>query len=226
LNQKPNALYNLAPPDSLAVKIGTKVRRQMYRLFIDTYNIGPDETLLDVGATSDQNYEYSNFMEAWYPHKDKIMAVGIDDAHFLEDIYPGMRFVRASGCHLPFAGNQFDYAHSNAVIEHVGNHAHQRLFLSELYRVARRGVCITTPNRWFPVEFHTVLPLVHWLPKRIFRSLMHLSGKSFFSREENLNLLGKSDIELLCREIQPTRYEIRGLRLGGWVSNWMIFLWK
>jgi hypothetical protein len=23
---------------------------------------------------------------------------------------------------------------------------------------------VTTPNRWFPLEVHTLLPLVHWLP--------------------------------------------------------------
>lgn len=226
MNQKPNAQYNLAHPDSLAVRIATRVRRRIFRLFIDTLNIAPEETLLDVGATSDQDYESSNYLEAWYPHKEKIMAVGIDDARFLMDVYPGVRFLRASGCHLPIADNQFDFAHSSAVIEHVGNRAHQKLFLSELYRVARRGVCITTPNRWFPVEFHTVLPLVHWFPRPIFNAFLHASGRSFFASEEHLNLLGKSDIESLCRDIQPARFEIRGVRLGGWVSNWMIFLWK
>ena len=23
---------------------------------------------------------------------------------------------------------------------------------------------VTTPNRWFPLEVHTLLPFVHWLP--------------------------------------------------------------
>ncbi len=32
--------------------------------------------------------------------------------------------------------------------------------------MSRKGLFVTTPNRWFPIEFHTVLPLVHWLPKR------------------------------------------------------------
>jgi hypothetical protein len=25
-------------------------------------------------------------------------------------------------------------------------------------------VFVTTPNRWFPLEVHTLLPFVHWLP--------------------------------------------------------------
>lgn len=226
MNHKPNAQYNLAPPDSLAVKIATRVRRRMFRHFLDTLSIAPHETLLDVGATSDQDYESSNYMEAWYPHKDKIMAVGIDNAHFLPEIYPGVRFLRANGCYLPFSHDQFDCAHSSAVIEHVGSRANQTLFLSELYRVARRGVCVTTPNRWFPVEFHTILPLVHWLPRPPFEAILRKCGRAFFASEEHLNLLGKSDLENICREVQPTRFEIQGIRLGGWVSNWMVFLWK
>ena len=35
----------------------------------------------------------------------------------------------------------------------------------ELCRVARR-VFVTTPNRWFPLDPHTLLPFAHWLPPR------------------------------------------------------------
>src|SRR5258708_4616087 len=31
-------------------------------------------------------------------------------------------------------------------------------------RVAGK-VFVTTPNRWFPLDPHTLLPLVHWLPR-------------------------------------------------------------
>ena len=34
-----------------------------------------------------------------------------------------------------------------------------------------------TPNRWFPIEFHTLLPLVHWLPPEHFRKLLVLTGR-------------------------------------------------
>ena len=39
----------------------------------------------------------------------------------------------------------------------------QRRFVHELCRVAKR-VFVTTPNRWFPIEVHTLRPFVHWLP--------------------------------------------------------------
>jgi len=58
----------------------------------------------------------------------------------------------------------FDIGFSNAVVEHVaGGREGQRRFVGELCRVARR-VYVTTPNRWFPLDPHTLLPFAHWLP--------------------------------------------------------------
>ena len=99
---KPNAQYNVAEPTSLSVRIAGQARRRMYDLFIERTSIQPFETLLDVGVTSDQTYESSNYVEAWYPYKDRITAVGIDDASFLEQQYPGLTYRRADGRRLPF----------------------------------------------------------------------------------------------------------------------------
>ncbi|TQN37956.1 methyltransferase family protein [Blastococcus colisei] len=68
-------------------------------------------------------------------------------------------------CALPFADSSFDYVVSNAVIEHVGGPERARTMLTESRRVARRGAFHTTPDRWFPVETHTQVPLLHWLPR-------------------------------------------------------------
>jgi hypothetical protein len=84
----------------------------------------------------------------------------------------------------------------------VGSVERQTRFIAECGRVASRAVFLTTPNRWFPVEFHTVLPLVHWLPKQAFRGLMRRAGREFFAAEENLNLMtSTSDV----RHRSPSR---------------------
>ena len=46
----------------------------------------------------------------------------------------------------------------------AGGRDGQRQFVAELCRVAQR-VFVTTPNRWFPLDPHTLLPFVHWLPE-------------------------------------------------------------
>lgn len=220
----PNAQYNVAGASSLPVRIAAYARRRMYEQFILKSAIRDDETVLDVGVTSDQSYEASNYLEAWYPIKSRITAVGIDDASFLESRYPGLTYRRANGMDLPFAADSFDVVHSSAVVEHVGNEANQRRFIEELARVSRRVVFITTPNRWFPVEFHTVLPLVHWLPKQKFRRLLRNTSYDFFSREENLNLLDRQDLIRLCSRLSEWDVDVEGQRLLGIPSNLLLTL--
>jgi SAM-dependent methyltransferase len=192
----PTAQYNLASADSLAVRVAVHQRRKMFDRFLADSRVTPRASILDIGVTSDRSYQSSNYLEHWYPHKHMITAVGIDDASFLCYQFPGMRFVRADGLHLPFRDQAFDIVHSSAVLEHVGSFARQCAFIRECCRVARRAVFVTTPNRWFPVEFHTILPLVHWLPKSTFRALMRRIGYGFFAEESNLNLMTATE---LCR---------------------------
>jgi hypothetical protein len=220
----PNAQFNLSAPDSLAARVAVRARRRMYQHFLAVTAVQPEESLLDVGATSDQTYEGSNYLEAWYPHKRRITAVGLDDAAFLEQRYPGVTFRRVEAGALPFADGSFDVVHSSAVLEHVGSDEQQARFLGELARVARRAVFVTTPNRWFPIEVHTQFPLLHWLPKATYRRLLAGTRHSFFSREENLNLLGRADLMRLARTLPAWRATVEPLRLLGWPSNLMLTL--
>jgi hypothetical protein len=47
------------------------------------------------------------------------------------------------------------------VLEPVGSERHQLSFVREPVRVAGK-VFITVPNRHFPVEHHTAIPLLHF----------------------------------------------------------------
>lgn len=224
--RKPNAQYNLAEPTSLPIRIAAQARRRMYDHFLQRSAIQPNETLLDVGVTSDQTYEASNYVEAWYPHKEKITAVGLDDASFLESRYPGLTYRQANGLELPFLSDSFDVVHSSAVLEHVGNAANQKRFIDELTRVAKRVVFFTTPNRWFPVEFHSVLPLIHWLPKPVFRRLLSKTRYDFFSHEENLNLVGRGELTDFCSRLTDCKVTVESIKLLGMSSNLLVTIQK
>ncbi len=220
-----NAQYNVAKADSIPVRIAAWQRRRMFDRFLTRFAL-PDleRSLLDIGVTSDRSYEASNYLEAWYPYKDRVTAAGIDDAKFLEKLYPGMRFVKADACNMPFRDEEFDIVHASAVIEHVGSSDQQRRMIAECARVGRRGFFITTPNRWFPIEFHTVLPLVHWLPERRFRALMRATGRAFFAEESNLNLMTGTDLLRLgheaCGESHVVSLEAEALL--GWPANLLL----
>ena len=217
-----NAQYNIASADSIAIKLAAYQRRRMFDLFLATTGIGRQDTVVDLGVTSDQSYSHSNYLEQWYACKDRITACGVDDAGFLEQLHPGLKFVRADCRDLPFGDREFDFVHSSAVLEHVGSRSQQTTFLREAWRVARRGIFITTPNRWFPIEFHTVMPFAHWLPAAAFRKLCRMRGLDFFASEENLNLLSAAELKRLAAEAGIENIRVESVKLGGWPSNLLL----
>jgi hypothetical protein len=122
--------------------------------------------VVDVGVTDAPfgGGSSDNFFEAMYPWPDRITGVGHTELDRFADAFPRVRAVRADGRDLPFRDGEFEIGFSNAVVEHVaGGREGQRRFVHELCRVASR-VFVTTPNRFFPLEVHTLLPFVHWLP--------------------------------------------------------------
>jgi len=217
-----NAQYNIAEPDSVTIKIAARQRRKMYHIFLSATGIEPQDTLLDLGVTSDRSYSHSNYLEIWYPYKNRITACGLDDAKFLEESQPGLRFVRADGRNLPFADREFDYVHSSAVLEHAGSGDNQIAIIREAWRVARKGIFFTTPNRWFPVEFHTVMPFAHWLPTTAFRKLCRMRDMDFFASEDNLNLLSVPRLLQLAVAAGLDNFKVTRVTLAGWPSNLML----
>ena len=218
-----NPQYNLARPNSPAIAIATYARRRMLASFMEAFEPTSQDDVLDIGVTSDTRYASSNYFEAWYPHRNRIMAAGIDDdAAIVEERYPGVRFQHADACDLPFPDGSFDLVHAAAVIEHVGSRERQAMMVAECARVARRGLCITTPNRWYPIEFHTLLPLVHWLPSATHRRLLAAIGQRELALEENLNLMTARQLMDACPADSAWRFRIVRHRLLGLTSNLML----
>jgi len=197
-----------------------RARRRMYDAFLECLEPSAQTTILDVGVTPDQSNADSNFLERWYPYPSRITATSIEDASHLETIHPGMTFIQTAGDRLPFADRQFDVAFSSAVIEHVGDRVKQRQFLGELLRVSNRFF-ITTPDRRFPVELHTFLPFVHWLPQRYHQRILRALRMTQWAKTENLNLLDERDLRALFPVgVDP---QIGGPRLFAMRSNLMAF---
>jgi hypothetical protein len=192
-----------------ASRVSLRSRERKLRLFLELYRPGPETTVVDVGVTDAPfgGGSTDNFFEALYPWPERITAVGRTELDRFTAAFPGVRAVRADGRELPFADGQFDLGFSNAVIEHVdGGRAAQRQFVIELCRVARR-VFVTTPNRWFPVDPHTLLPLVHWLPAGAARRRL-LRARGF---DDVLDPLGPKELAALFP--YPVRVLNRGLTL-------------
>ena len=156
----------------LAARVSLWNRRRKMELFLRAVAPTAETRVVDVGvgdtgfATEPGVAASHNFFEAMYPWPERITAVSdVPLPHFAQE-FPQVETVTADGRELPFADDAFDVAFSNAVVEHVGTREDQRRFVHELCRVAPR-VFVSTPNRWFPIETHTLVPFVHWLPRRV-----------------------------------------------------------
>ena len=180
--------YKRAFNTSWVKNLQHKPRLDMFYFFMDRFMPNETHSILDLGVTNLED-PMENIFEYYYPYKQNIVAAGIEDALFLEELYPGLRFVQVkSGVTLPFDDNEFDIGYSGATIEHVGAKKDQSFFLLEFIRVCKR-VFLTTPNRWFPIELHTRLPFVHWLPEKIYRKILFKLGYKFYASEKNLKIL-------------------------------------
>ncbi len=161
--------------------ISLRSRRRKLALFMETMAPTEETTVLDVGADDSAFGEHRgcgtlNFFEEHYPWPERITALGMHEGTRFRQSFESARYVQGDALNLPFRDGEFDIVFSNAVIEHVGGSDEQRRFVEESLRVARRAF-ITTPNRWFPVEVHTRLPLVHWLPNGLAHPIYDLARK-------------------------------------------------
>jgi hypothetical protein len=183
----------------LAARASLRNRQRKLALFMEAMRPGPETRIVDVGVgdtgfgTEPGVAASHNFFEALYPWPERITAVSDVPLPNFSRAFPQVRCVTATGTELPFEDDAFDVAFSNAVVEHVGERSAQQRFVAELCRVAPR-VFVSTPNRWFPVETHTLVPFAHWLPRghrdRVFEALRRDSwqGVELLTRRELVDL--------------------------------------
>ena len=205
-----------SPLVRLKGRISLRARRRMYGLFERQFRPGPEDDVLDIGVTPDLSMPDSNAFEQFYPYTKRITATSIEDASSLEEAFPGLTFVQTSGRTLPFEDRAFTVAYSSAVLEHVGDRSAQQALVREIMRVAD-AFFIAVPNRWFPLELHTLLPVLHWLPRPWHRWILARLGRDFWAQEANLNLLSARDLRALFPAGVPVR--IHRHRILGMTSN-------
>ena len=189
----------------LADSISLRSRRRKLALFLETMRPTAETTVLDIGV-DDFGFGEVGRQRARELRHPQLLRAGLSLARADHGARPArgrrpsprairpIRYVQGNASELPFEDSSFDVVFSNAVIEHVGDAEAQRRFVAEALRVAPRAF-ITTPNRWFPVEVHTRLPLVHWLPADARSSRRTSSPRKPWAKENRL--LGPGDLEEL-----------------------------
>ena len=185
--------------DNLFDKLIEKSRINKYKLFYNLLNPSQTSKILDIGAEMCERRSSDNILEKLYPYQQNIIAAGLHSFNSKCWRYPEIVYVQCDAIYLPFIDNSFDIAYSNAVIEHIEGEKQKQMFIREILRVAR-VVFITTPNRWFPLEVHTKIPFLSWLPRPLFkRGINMVMGKGYSLTPlslRSLNSLFHKDVEV------------------------------
>jgi len=209
---------------SIAQRFSHHFRDKKWELFTQQFSFTKDARVLDIGYQNDEYQDADNYLEKHYPHPEHITALGIEESEQFQQRYPMVKTVRYDGQHFPFSENEFDIAWSNATLEHVGTRAEQVQFLKEIYRTARSGF-ITTPNKGFPLEVHTRLPFIHWLPKPLFSAIVKMLGKGW-AAGEYMDLLSSRTLHVAVEAAGWENYTIHRQKFLGFTLQFIIVFHK
>ncbi len=156
-------LINYQQEGSLAFRFRKKRVSLLRGMISEIFAIHGKVDVVDIGGT----WDYWRIIPESFlrDHHVKITII---------NIYPQknmpqngiFEFIHEDGRDLSqFPDKSFHLAHSNSVIEHVGDFNDMQQFANELQRVSQR-IFVQTPNYWFPIEPHLVFPFFQFLPKK------------------------------------------------------------
>lgn len=212
------ALYASLPQRSrwsIPERISARNRGRKWSFFLRVAEPDAQTRILDVGFAEKEFGVSDNYIEKHHAWPANITALGVTEPVTFSNRYPDVKAVCYDGRIFPFDQYAFDVCWSNAVIEHVGNRDRQIRFIREANRVARLAF-ITTPNRAFPIEIHTRIPLLHLLPKAWFDRFLRFIGKGW-AAGDYMHLLSLRDLRALLADAGIRDYVIVPNRLFGFL---------
>ena len=160
-----NSLRDYSNPSSLGSRFRRKRFKHIEELVQQILSVKEECIILDIGGTA----QYWSLMGPELLRKCSVTVLNLEKprgSNPKKNVPKDgvFKFVYGDGRDLNnIDDNQYDIAHSNSVIEHVGKLSDMQRFVNELTRVGKYFY-IQTPNFWFPIEPHYCVPFIHWLP--------------------------------------------------------------
>jgi len=173
---------------------GLKLRRELIHNLLVRYD---RPSVLDIGGTS----------EFW---------MLLFDVRLLEQIeltclnlrtpnngqrFPQIKFMLGDARKLEHISDKiFDIVVAHSLIEHLGGWQQQRKVAENIRRIGK-SYFVQTPNLYFPVEPHFLLPLFQFVPKSLLIKMVKRFGRvgnvSDIENVQNLSLLTKKQLRSL-----------------------------
>jgi len=215
----PTARLQELATDSRSDSLSHRLRARRFRLFEELVAEMPRPLrIIDVGGTNE-------FWEqrGWAGRDDvEVTLVNLDAPERRhENIHPTAGNATDLFDH---DDKSFDVAFSNSVIEHLFTLENQTAMAAEMRRVAS-AYWVQTPNYWFPIEPHFLVPAWHWLPEDARVAILRRRGVGWAGRcpdpvharrvVEEHRLMRRAELARLFPDAR-----IVGERFGGFTKSW------
>jgi|TARA_B110000503_G_C7154753_1_gene416816 hypothetical protein len=205
-----------------------KNRREKFFNFIKSkVSFKNINSYLDIGTTQDENYPSSNYLNKKFNFIKKHNSVSDQKIHNKRFSNTLQKSITENFSKSMISTFKSDFVISNATIEHVGSCGNQKKMIDNMIKLSNNIVVIQTINRFFPIETHTKLPLLHFLPKKIHRKILKFLGHDYYSLEKNLNMLSYNDMSNILKDFKnKIDYKIYRIFTFGFVSNILVICYK
>lgn len=175
--------YIIEESEGVIGRLRAGFRQRRAKIFRDNFDLTPETRVMDLGGWN------GTYMHAILENSPVLPAnVFVADISELAVNEAAARYgftpvVIPEVGQLPFPDKFFDIVFCSSVIEHVtvpkekvwtivsgqcfrdAAKSHQNEFANEIRRLGK-GYFVQAPYRWFPIETHSWLPFVSYLPRR------------------------------------------------------------
>jgi hypothetical protein len=211
------SLTNYRDPESFGSRLRRKRLLPLLAMIDEVFQEKGSVSIIDIGGT--RHYWNVAPRQLFAERNVTVTIVNLPGAAFgaSDGVFS---YLTADGCDLSaFETQAFDIAHSNSVLEHVGDWSRMKQFAAEVSRVARRYF-VQTPSYWFPIEPHCMTPLFHWLPKPIRVWLVRTFNLGHWRRQDTVDgaVQKVESARLLSRSMVQALFQDAAIK-----TEWLLF---
>lgn len=206
-----------------------QAREKRAHLFREMFEIRPITRILDIG--SEDGSAIAEVLRGTHAQPKNVYIADIDAARVEEGRarFGFMPVVIPESGRLPFEDGFFDVVYCSSVIEHATvpkeevwsvrsstefrrrARSNQRQLADEIRRIGK-AYYVQTPDKWFPIESHTWLPFIGYVPRTLQMRVITVSNRYWVKRTSpDWYLLTVREMRALFPEAEIRRERFLGL---------------
>lgn len=180
--------------ETVLARFRARSRQRRARMFLSNFDLTPETRILDLGGWNGAHIHAVLENSSVLPTNIYVADINETAVNEAAMHYGFVPIVIPEAGRLPFSDKFFDIVFCSSVIEHVtvpkeivwtlvsgrdfrdAAQHRQREFADEIRRLGK-GYFVQVPYRWFPIETHSWLPFVSYLPRRFQVPLLRFTNR-------------------------------------------------